>query len=64
MKKLYIWNWTSGGYNSCRADNRQEALSKARAMETRVLKVDEPTLHEGTLDELNRLDRQYASLFY
>ncbi len=63
--KLWIWYWQGGGYNSCRAETRGEALEKARAMGVgTVLKVDESTLHEGTPKELLSLDRQYASLVY
>ena len=64
MKQLWIWYWTSGGYNSTRADTREEALKQARAMESAYLKVDEQSLHAGTNEELGRLDRQYASLLY
>lgn len=62
---LWIWNWVGGGYNSCRAATREEALEKAKkqAGDT-ILVVDEKTLHIGTQAELNRLDAQYASLFY
>lgn len=59
--KLWIWYWVGGGYNSCKAESREEALSKARAM-TGVLTVDVQTLHVGTWEELARLDRSYASL--
>lgn len=50
---LWIWNWTSGGYNSCKAVTRDEALRLGNAMgEESNLVVDQATLHEGTYEEL------------
>jgi hypothetical protein len=58
---LWIWYWVGGGYNWCRANNREEALVKASVM-SRVLVVDQKTLHIGTIEEVNKLNRQYASM--
>ena len=47
-KHLYSWNWVGGGYNQCRADNKREAMKRARAIgklgSGKVLKVDEKSL--------------------
>jgi hypothetical protein len=58
--KLYIWNWQGMGYNACRAESHGEALQKAQevAKGTKlVLLVG--SLHEGTQEELNRLDHHW-----
>jgi len=62
--QLWIWNWTAGGYNSCQATDREDALKQANAM-TRgnVLVVNESTLHVGTDQELRKLDAQYRGMF-
>lgn len=57
--KLWIFNWIGGGYNSVRASNRETALKIANNM-LPSLKVDESTLHEGTLKELNQLHKSYS----
>ena len=48
-KYLYSWNWVGGGYNQCRANNKREALKRARAIgklgSGKVLKVDEKSLY-------------------
>jgi hypothetical protein len=63
--KLWIWNWQSGGYNSCQASTRDEAIEKANHM-TRysILVLDVMSLHEGTYDELGKLDAKYACLYF
>ena len=38
--KLFLWNWTGGGYNSCRARTREEAIEKAKAMCSLVPRLD------------------------
>ena len=50
-KYLYSWNWVGGGYNQCRANNKREAMKRARAIGKpsagvmrKVLKVDEKSL--------------------
>jgi hypothetical protein len=57
--KLYLWNWVGGGYNSCRARNRAEALEKAAEI-TAKLKVDESTLRECTRDELDAEEKRWG----
>jgi hypothetical protein len=61
-KHLWIWEWIGGGYNSCRAATREEAIARAHEMcrYAKVLKIDESTLHVGTPDELRHLDRIYG----
>jgi len=62
--KLYLWNWIGGGYNSCRAASREEALEKGNAMTAKGpgihLKVDESTLRECTVDELRAEERRWG----
>ena len=61
---IWIWYWENGGYNWCKADTKQEALKKAKEMAGRtILVVKESSLHMGTIQEVERLDRQYASMF-
>jgi len=50
-KYLYTWNWVGGGYNQCRADNKREAMKRAKALgkpspgvSRKLLKVDEKSL--------------------
>ena len=50
-KHLYKWNWVGGGYNQCRADNKREAMKRAKALgkpspgvKRMLLKVDEKSL--------------------
>lgn len=60
-KKLWIWNWIGGGYNSCLAVTREDALKEASRIRGQTsLVVAEATLHVGTYEELEKLDRQYA----
>ncbi len=61
MEKLWIWYWDNGGYNSAKAASREEAIIKATAMCTLLPNLD--SLHEGTYQELARLDRQYGTYF-
>ena len=64
---LYTWNWIGGGYNSCMARNRKEAISKAREMGkpgsarqvTLVPNLD--TLRQVTAAEMVEIDRSWAS---
>ena len=58
VQALWIWHWTTGGYNSARNCTRQEAIRQGNAM-CAALTVDESTLHVGTYDELAKLDRMY-----
>lgn len=59
---LWIWRWTVGGYNSCTANTREEALAKAREMSS-MLHVKLDSLHAGTYIELDKLDREFAAMF-
>ncbi len=73
--KLYAWHWEQGGYNSCRAESREEAIAKGNAMGaprelspgrfTVVLSVAVPTLKEGTAAEkfIQEQDRIHAGMF-
>ena len=64
---LYTWNWIGGGYNSCMARNRKEAISKAREMGkskaarhvTLVPALE--TLRQVTAAEMVEIDRSWAS---
>ncbi|MGH7174777.1 MAG: hypothetical protein ACREGR_00250 [Minisyncoccia bacterium] len=57
MKKLWVWNWVGGGYNSTWAETKEEALAKAKEIGswTANLLVDEATLRESTEDEESKL---------
>jgi len=67
--KTYIWYWVGGGYNSCPAASKAEALQKAQEMGAphpsgfRGLTVAAGTLHVAKRGELEAIDREYASLF-
>ena len=66
--ETYVWRWVGGGYNSCSASSKEEALEKAIAMGRGTahrweLRVDTETLHVAAEGEINALDREYASLF-
>ena len=58
-RRLWIWNWIGGGYNSCKARDRAEALEKAGEISA-TLKVNPSTLRECTQDELDAEDRAWA----
>jgi len=65
---LYTWNWIGGGYNSCMARSRTEAISKAREMGkpteggmTVTLVPDPKTLRQVTAAEMVEIDRSWAS---
>ena len=58
-KDLWIWYWKQGGYNSCYASSKEDALEQAKQTCCAYLEVEESTLHIGTEDELNRLDSLY-----
>lgn len=55
---LYLWNWVGGGYNSCEAESREDALGKAKEIAgSTILVVDESTLRESTREEINAEER-------
>lgn len=61
--KLWAWNWSPDGYNSCVANNRGDALKIATAMAARTrLNLDESSLREVSDEEMEALDRRYASM--
>lgn len=62
--KLFLWNWQGGGYNSCRAKNRAEALKVGNDMTRNGggvhLLVNENTLRECTSAELDAEDKRWG----
>jgi len=65
---LYTWNWMGGGYNSCMARNRKEAISKAGEMGKPnpggmqvTLVPNLGTLRQVTAAEMVEIDRSWAS---
>lgn len=70
MERIYTWNWTTGGYNSCTAGSLAEAKLKAAAIGTssfygcRVTLVADPkTFRAVTQAEMNAIDSSWASAF-
>ena len=66
---LYTWNWINGGYNSCTARSRTEAIRKARemskpqaAMQVTLVPALE-TLRPVTAAEMAEIDRGWRSAF-
>lgn len=58
--QLWIWNWISGGYNSCRAETRTDAIAQSKVIAGKtILVINEDTLHVGTPEELQQLDAAY-----
>ena len=57
-KQLWAWHWVGGGYNSCRAKNRDEAIKKARSMCSLVPNLD--TLRPMSTEEFRALERSYG----
>lgn len=61
IEKLWLWNWKGGGYNNCKAPNREAALEKAKEMESgTILKVDESTMREATWRQIDAEDRAWG----
>lgn len=72
---IWTWEWKSGGYNSCTAPSREEALAKALAMGqphptaaasggmTVTLLPDPKTLRSVTPEEMSAIDRRWACAF-
>ena len=57
--KLFLWNWAGGGYNSCRARDRDEAVEVAQNFCVGL----EPALHtlrECTQAELTAEDKRWG----
>ena len=60
----WAWHWQGGGYNSCYAKNRQEALNKAGKMcDGLDIQIDESTLHVAKPGELDSLNDFYSGSF-
>ena len=66
---LYTWNWIGGGYNSCMARSRTEAIRKAREMgkpsaarQVTLVPALE-TLRQVTAAEMVEIDRSWRSAF-
>ncbi len=66
--KTWYWEWQSGGYNSCRAETREDALRQAvemgkpKAAMTVTLVPDERTLRAVDAREMERLDRWWGAM--
>lgn len=64
IKKLWIFNWVGGGYNSVVAGTKKEAQAEiAKEFSETKLVLAPGTLHIGTQEELAALDRSYAGMF-
>jgi hypothetical protein len=61
-ERLYTWNWLGGGYNSCTARTRAEAIQKAHAMTDRLM-PDLKTLRIVTPEEMAAIARDMRTLF-
>ena len=62
--KLYTWNWTGGGYNSCRAESKEAATAVAKEMaEGYPFDLLEGSVREVSTQEMIDIDRSYASMF-
>lgn len=67
-ERTWLWKWVEGGYNTCRARSREEALklAKEKGKPSSVFKgltVDEKSLHVATDKEVREYDRRYAGMF-
>lgn len=70
-QKQWTWEWLGGGYNSCVAATKAEALQKARDMGKPTpgggmqitLIPNEWTLRSVTPEEMTAVDRHWASAF-
>lgn len=69
-KTFWTWNWEGGGYNSCIASSREEALAKAiekgkpvhGGMKSALVPV-ESTLRSVSAEEMAAIDRSWAGAF-
>jgi hypothetical protein len=63
-KQLWTWTWLGGGYNSCSASSRKEALGLACEMGRKCgLNVNEASLKSVTPEEMNAIDKSWFSCF-
>lgn len=66
--KTWYWEWQGGGYNTCRAETREDALRQAVEIGKpgEVMKVtlvpDERTLRAVDTREVDRLSRFWAAM--
>jgi len=62
---IWMWNWVSGGYNTCRAPSRWVALEKAKALGQgwKSGGVNEASLRIVSQDEVNKTDASWAPFF-
>ena len=60
-KKMYAWNWTSGGYNDCMATSKREAIRIGNAMTTGCVKL---TVNENTVRIIKDVAAYHKSLPY
>jgi hypothetical protein len=61
----WTWEWIGGGYNSCTASSREEALSKAMEMTTGPARLvpDISTIRPVTDAEMRAIERSWAAAF-
>ena len=73
-KTLYAWHWMNGGYNSCMATSREDAIAQGNALGaprafsggvTNTLTVNPATIRVGAAAEkfVAEQDRFYAGMF-
>lgn len=66
--KTWVFNWLGGGYNTVRAETRDQAMVLARAIGAATptfhgLQVNERTLREVTDAEMEAIDASYRGMF-
>jgi len=63
--RLYFWNWVGGGYNTCLALSKKEALEIAREKGAPSLKVSVGTLVSGkkAQRQSDKHDKMYVGMF-
>lgn len=67
--KTFVFNWLQGGYNTVRAESYAAAVWKANMFSLHLklggvkLTLQPGSMHEAKPGELERLDREYASMF-
>jgi len=64
---LYTWNWAGGGYNSCWAKSKRDALKRAREIGIGTgshvaLTPVESTLRSVTVRQMVDIDASYRSM--
>lgn len=62
--KEYVWGWSTGGYNTCMASNKEDATLKAEAMCKGCPALGKPVnVRLAKKGEIAALDRHYAGMF-